>query len=360
MSTLGGTYDYCGTWRSDVVQHCGPCLVPLDTDAVDGIYQNNYLTVLEAACEQMPAPGSTITISGDLFGTTPIAIVTAEPTYSSVPAPDYGPISLGARVGIAFGGLALLLALAGVVVICNGKRRRRAFLRELEHRHGGPGWPHPKSRYGGGGSADMFETPVSQKPLRGWDNESPVSAHTDSGPYPRYFSPYSSQYNSPVTGPEGGPGGPGATHWPTLPTQDQLDQLIQAHTPVHGSPPPAFSQWPTVNQEKMLMQMHAHHEQRQHELAIGLALGGDDASLRSKNSNLNLNGFPIEPKGKEKDETYEMVESPYGNEKNGDATAGREYEYPYRMPAPPQAPVLHHPGYGRHHESRRGSDSALS
>ncbi len=344
-----------------MVSHCQPCLVPLDTDAVDGIYQNNYLTVLEAACEQMPAPGSTISISGDLFGVNPITIVTPEPTYSSVPAPDYGPISLGARVGIAFGGLALLLALAGGVVICNGKRRRRAFLRELEQRNGGQGWPHPKSRYGGGGSADMFETPVSQKPLRGWENESPVSAHTDSGPYQRYFSPYSSQYNSPVTGPEGGPGGPGATHWPTLPTQEQLDQLIQAHTPVHGSPPPAFSQWPTVNQEKMLMQMHAHHEQRQHELAIGLALGGDDASLRSKNSNLNLNGFPIESKGKEKDETYEMVESPYGNEKNGDAAAataaGREYEYPYRMPAPPQAPVLHHPGYGRHHESRHGSES---
>ena len=328
----------------DQVSHCGPCLVPLETDVVDGISQNNYMTVLEAACEQKPALGGTISISGDLFGTTAITIVTPEPTYSSVPTPDYGPVSLGARVGIAFGGVAFLLALAGIVVICNGKRKRRAFLRELEQRNGGQGWPHPKTRYDGG-SGDMFETPVSQKPLRGWDSESPVSAHTD-GPFPRYFSPYSSQYNSPVTGPEAS-----ANHWPTMPTQEQLDQMLQGQTPVHGSPPPAFSQWPTVAQEKMMMQMHAHHEHRQTELAIGLALGGDDASLRSKNSNVNLNanGYPIESKGKERDDSYEMhkVESPYGNEP-GDAP-DRQYEYPYRMPAPPQAPVLHHPGYGRHH-----------
>jgi hypothetical protein len=357
MSTAAPTFDYCSRWETDQVPHCGPCLVPLETDVVDGISQNNYMTVLEAACEQRPAPGSTVSIQGDVFGSNPIVIVTPEPTYSSVPTPDYGPVSLGARVGIAFGGVAFLLALTGIIIICNGKRRRRAFLRELEQRHGGQGWPHPKTRYDGGGSNDMFETPVSQKPLRGWDTESPVSAHTD-GPYPRYFSPYSSQYNSPVTGPEG-PGGPtGGANWPTMPTQEQLDQLLQAQTPVHGSPPPAFSQWPTVAQEKMMMQMHAHHEQRQTELAIGLALGGDDASLRSKNSNLNPNGYPIESKGKERDDSYEMhaVESPQGNE-GGDATA-RQYEYPYRMPAPPQAPVLHHPGYGRHHEPRRGSDSA--
>ncbi len=335
-----------------MVPHCGPCLVPLN----DGIYLNNYLTVLEAACEQKPAPGTTVSISGDIFGTTPIAIVTPEISYSSVPAPDYGPVSLGARVGIAFGGLAFILLAVGVFIICNGKRKRRAYLRELESRHGGQPWPHPKMRYDGGGSnGDMFETPVSQKPLRGWESESPVSAHTD-GPYPRYFSPYSSQYNSPVSGPEG-PGGPSAVHWPTLPTQEQLDQLIQAQSPAHGSPPPAFTQWPTIAQEKMLMQIHSHHEQRQNEIAVGIALGGEDASLRSKPSNLNMNGYPIESKGKERDEAYEMhdvVESPYGDP--GQVDPGRQYEYPYRMPAPPQAPVLHHPGYGRQYGPRPGSD----
>lgn len=362
MTTSVGAYDYCRNWEQDAVPHCSPCLIPLDNNLYGGVYLNNYMMILEAACEQKPAPGSTVSISGNPFGTTPVVVVPPEVTYSTVPTPDYGPISLGARVGIAFGGLAFLLFIAGFCIVCNGKRRRRAFLRELEHRHGGQGWPHPKTRYGGGGGGssggDMFETPVSQKPLRGWDTESPVSAHTD-GPYPRYFSPYSSQYNSPVTGPEGP--GPSAHQWPTtLPTQEQLDQMIMSQSPAHGSPPPAFSQWPTGPQEKMLMQMHAHHEQRQTELAIGLALGGDEASLRSKSSNLNMNGYPIEAKGKERDEAYEMheVESPYGNGNGngtGDAT-GRQYEYPYRMPAEPQAPVLHHPGYGRHHGSRHGSD----
>jgi hypothetical protein len=372
MTTSVGAYDYCQNWEQDMVPKCSPCLLALQ----DGVYTNNYMTILEAACEQKPAPGSTVSIDGDPFSTTPIVIVPPEVTYASVPTPDYGSISLGARVGIAFGGLAFLLAVAGFCIVCNGKRRRRAFLRELERRHGAGGYPHPKTWYGGSGSVgpDMFETPVSQRPLHGWDTESPVSAHTD-GTFPRYFSPYSSQYNSPITGPEGP--NPSTGHWPTPPPQPEpqhLDQLIQTQTPVHGSPPPAFSQWPTVTQEKMLMQMHAHHERRQTELAIGIALGGDDASLRSKASNLNLNanGYPIESKGKEREqqqqetETYEMheVEIPYGHGNgngngngHGDA-GGRQYEYPYRMPAEPQAPVLHHPGYGRHHGARSGSDGA--
>ena len=383
------------------------------------MYLNNYMMILEAACEQRPAPGSTISIRGDPFDNTKsVEIVPPEPSFSSVPTTDYGPISLGARVGIAFGGIAFLLALAGFCVVCIGKRRRRRFLRELEQRHGamaavpGQGWPHPKTRYGGddGGNGDMFETPVSQRPLRGWgDNSenSPVSGHTD-GPYPRYFSPYTSTYNSPVSA--GGAGGPSNVVWPTtLPTQEQLDQMLreqqlqlqqqqqqqfqQPHHQYHnqqyqpsplsatttaGGGPPAFSQWPTATQEKLLMQMHAHHEQRQTELAIGLALGGDDASLRSKgsgmnlNSNLNANGYPIESKGKEREgvngggeEGYELseVESPYGNGNgNGgggmNGNAGYCYDargYAYRMPAEPQAPVLHHPGYGRHHGSRPGS-----
>ncbi|KAL2130890.1 hypothetical protein VTI74DRAFT_5820 [Chaetomium olivicolor] len=357
MSTTVGAFDYCSNWQENAVGHCGPCLIPLDDH---GIYLNNYVTILEAACEQKPAPGSTISIEGDPFDTKPIIIVPPQPTYATVPTPDYGPVSLGARVGIAFGGLAFILAIVGFCIVCNGKRRRRAFLRELEQRHGAQGWPQPKSRYGGGGP-DMFETPVSQKPLRGWggENESPVSAHTDTpgGAFPRYFSPYSSNYNSPITGPEGG--GPGSTSgaaWPTVPpTQQQLEQMMLRQSPVHGSPPPAFTQWPTVTQEKMLMQMEAHHEKRQNELAIGLAMGVDEGSLRSNAVGLNANGYPIESKGKEKDEAYEMheVDSPSGIG-NGNAE-GRQYEYPYRMPAQPQAPVLHHPGYGRHHGERRGS-----
>jgi len=97
------------------------------------------------------------------------------------------------------------------------------------------------------------------------------------------------------------------------------------------------------------------HEQRQNEIAIGLALGGDDASLRSKGSNPSINNNPYtnglytaEGKGKSRDEVYEMheVESPY--------SGGSGRPTGYVMPAEPAAPVLHHPGYGRHHAPTRG------
>jgi hypothetical protein len=303
------------------------------------------MTVLEAACEQKPSTGSTVSIQGDLFGSEDVVIVPPQPAYASVPSTDYGPISLGGRVGIAFGGSAFLLAVAGFCIVCNGKRKRRAFLRDLQRRHEAQGWPHPSTRYGGGGS-DMFETPVSQKPLRGWETESPVSAHTY-GAFPRYFSPYSSQYNSPVSP---GSAGPVAANWPSLPTQQQFGDLIQQQSPVHGSPPPAFTQWPTVGQEKLLMQQQMQYDKRQQQGVIGVALGGDEAS--SPYQILNHNGYPVDSKGKEPGEEYEM-DSPYSS-KGNTGTLDRDYRYP--MPTEPRAPVLHHPGYGRHHRSRPGAD----
>ena len=104
------------------------------------------------------------------------------------------------------------------------------------------------------------------------------------------------------------------------------------------------------------------HEQRQREIAIGIALGGEDASLRSKPSNSNL-GYESSGKGKGRDEIYEMheVESPYNNNNNsnntGNVSVGGTGGY-YQMPAQPQAPVLHHPGYGRAHGSRPGSNGS--
>ncbi|KAM7223316.1 hypothetical protein V8F06_001193 [Rhypophila decipiens] len=361
-TTSGGTYDYCSAWENDelFVSKCGSCLGNMQTERHwDYLSVANFLTMLDAACIQKPKPGSVLSFDGNPMSTDPIVITTPTPSYASVPGEDYGPISLGARVGIAFGGIAFILAIVGFCIVWNGKRRRRAFLRDLERRHAEQGWPHPKTRYGGSREGDMFETPVSQRPLRGWD-ESPVSAGPDpimDKPLPRYFSPYSSQYNSPVSATDAAGSAAGA-HWPTMPNT-RLEQLIQEQSPAHGSPPPAFTQWPSPAQEKLMMQMH--HERRQTEIAIGLALGGDDASLRSKNSNPNLgpygsNGYPLDKKGKERDEAYEMVESPYNsNSATSSSGGGDPNAMRYQMPAEPQAPVLHHPGYGRHHVSRPGT-----
>lgn len=109
------------------------------------------------------------------------------------------------------------------------------------------GWPSPLQV---GGMKEVSDTPLSQKPLRAWD-DSPMSAHSDQ-PFPRYFSPYSSQFNSPVS-------------------------ATDAQQP----------QWPVLGASQMLQ----HQQQQNMTQNIGLALGGDDASSA---------------KGKDKAEVYEM------------------------------------------------------
>jgi len=389
-----GAYDYCQRWDHHQVPRCNSCV----EDLSDGHYLVDYFSILDGACQQRPGNGSSISMYGDPFKPDSTVVITEPgPTYATVPTPDYGVVSLGARVGIAFGGLAFILVLAGFIIVCNGKRRRRAFLRDLQRRHAAEqGWPNPHGRHGGGG--DMFETPVSAKPLRGGWDESPISAHTEGTDrtLPRYFSPYSSQFNSPISATDatGGPSGKGGSLWPPLQPhqiqqlnhdqQQRMDQIIQEQSPAHGSPPPAFTQWPSPTQEKLFMQM-MHHEKRQNELAIGIALGGmhDDSNaggLRGKHqAGSPLSPYQDEPsstvsrkgssaKGKERqDEAYEMVESPYnsssangsgsesGQHNNNNLNSNNPY---YKMPAEPQAPVLHHPGYGRQYGSRPGTGSS--
>jgi hypothetical protein len=211
------------------------------------------VTLLDTGCTQQPLPGKTISVEGDPFSVQIVNATDPSPTPSL--SPDHytsSSFTLGAKVGIAVGGLLLVLAIAGFCIVWNGKRRRRAFLRRLEARTGGKGWPTPST------NAEMFETPVSQRALRGWD-DSPSSAHTEKH-FPPYFSPYQSQYNSPVSAVEG----------------------------------PSQPQWPVSNSL-----------QQQQQQEIGIALGGDDSSGHWDE------GEPS--RGKKRQESYEMheVESEY-------------------------------------------------
>lgn len=145
-------------------------------------------------------------MEGSPFSVIPVNITEPTPTATFIPNYYPGPLDLDARVGIAFGSLVLILIVAGIFIIWNGKRKRRAFLKRLETKINKrpAGWPSPidtsTGPYFDKGSTQKpprtwDDTPLSQKPLRDWDN-SPQSVETEKFPT-RYFSPYSSRFNSP-------------------------------------------------------------------------------------------------------------------------------------------------------------------
>jgi hypothetical protein len=365
-------------------------------------------------------------------------VTTPTPTPLYTYIPDSTAVPVGARVGIAAAGIIVILAIAGCCVVWNGKRRRRRFLRELEKRHAdGAGWPHPKTRHGG---SDMLETPASQRPLRGWDDtpasqrplrgwdDTPASAATEASTDPslgRHFSPYSSTYNSPVSAIDG----PAMRNWPTLSPQkltqvqveelaymraqdemirrQQEEQQMQLHHEQlrqQQTQPPAFTQWPSSKKEKLAQMQYEREQQAPAEVGIGLALGGDEASLRSKPSNQQIDTVSLRSKnsdpqfssnnpyggslagdlsqpyrttyqttgsssssspakgkprgGSDEDEAYEMHEVLSSGGGSSDRPPAQA-QHP-RMPAPPQAPVLHHPGYGRHPSLRRTGTGSSS
>jgi len=339
--------------------------------------------MMDTACQQKPLPGHTISIEGNPFSADQVNATQPTETPLYTYTPDKSVLNLGARVGIAIAGILLILTVAGSCIVWNGKRKRQAFLRDLEKRHAHQGWPHPKTPHGSsGGGPDMFETPLSQKPLRGW-GDSPVSAVTETTegggqgglPLPRYFSPYASTYNSPVSA----GGGPSTANWPTLSPQ-RLDPALDDACRLsphqgQGQQPPAFTHWPSSTQEKLMQMQHEREQQAAADIGIGIALGGDEASLRSKDSNPQLTpaaaaAYGYDPyhmtdaKGKDRDhEAYEMyavesssrsspsTHSPSSGVGANPAVAGSgghlASNNPYRFPVEPQAPVLHHPGYGR-------------
>ncbi|POR37044.1 Uncharacterized protein TPAR_02737 [Tolypocladium paradoxum] len=288
LSSEYKSYEYCDQWPvTDSLDFSG-CMDCLQ--AAGNFYLANFVTALQAGCEQRPAPGILVGLDGNVFSPTQVNITAPTPTASVNPEWfDQGPLNLGAKVGIAIGGVALLLMILGCGIVLNGKRRRRAYLRKLEAACAHQGWSSPNAQ----GRGDMAETPASQQPFRGWDDtplsqqplrgwdDSPMTA-SPGKPFPTYFSPYSSQYNSPVSAQDG-----------------------------------QNMQWP---QEALGRTQN-----------IGLALAGDDSGSHWTPSS-------SDGKGKAREEAYEMhkVDSVESCSSTGHV----------RMPRT-EAPVLGHPGHGR-------------
>ncbi|KAI0834649.1 hypothetical protein F5Y06DRAFT_278536 [Hypoxylon sp. FL0890] len=271
LSSTSSIYGYCDKWTEYNLDKCHACL----SSTTDGNYLSNFISILDGACRLRLEPPATIPIQGRIFSTDVVNVTSPTPTATFAPPGLQGPLDSGAIAGIVVGGLVVLLALAGCGIVLNGKRRRKAYLRRRSQIV--KNWPPSQ------GGGEMFETPISQKPLRGWE-DSPISAATQTT-FPPYFSPYASQYNSPVSGVEG----------------------------------PSNMAWPV---EK------AHNN-------IGVAISPD----RDVTSPWD------DKKGKEKaavdNDGYELQE--------GVNSAGG---YGFPIPPPPplvsQAPMLGHPGYGRH------------
>ncbi|ROW06122.1 hypothetical protein VMCG_04646 [Cytospora schulzeri] len=326
LSSNVGEYDYCGNWAwSDFVDACVSCLRTSD----GGDYLGNMVVLLQVGCDQRPKPGATVAVKGGIFSTTQMNETTPTPTNSWVnPINNSGPISLGAKVGIAIGGFCFLLIVAGFFIVCNGRRRRRAFLRKLEMRQREAGWAQPAMTTGVmSRGPDLNNTPLSQKPLRGWD-DSPGSVGAPEQQFARYYSPYSSQYNSPVSA----AGTPGLTahQWP----QEFHDHLAQGY--------------PSSSQEKAI---HDQHEAaaglRSPPINIGVALGGDDKSQRMEHS-----GFSSWDRQHTTGEEYELheVSSAGGSSAGGGNMLGHNSSFRDRMAR--GTPILQHPGNGRYSPDR--------
>lgn len=341
MTTSGvGAFDYCSIWQADqTTKLCKPCLQR--GDQPNPKYWGNYVTVLEAACLQRPKAGQALSLEGSPFSPNPMTITTPSEKPLHTYTPDSSAISLGGKVGIAAGAILLLLFLSGCMIVCLGKRRRRRYLRRLEAKHRHQGWPTPNNQ------GEMFETPLSQKPLRGWE-DSPISAHTDHAEqsFPRYFSPYSSQYNSPVSANEHSAGpSMASTAWPTHPgpgafpnsTQEKLQQMMHEQSIAASSPGGAGASIHTFG---------AQQGRSTPQLEIGLAFGGDDPSIRTKPSNQSIQSHHSQS-------AYTWEQPDKGKRNMGDEQGYELHDVhsdgSMRIPQSQHstAPVLGHPGYGR-------------
>ena len=172
------------------------------------------LTVLHGACLQQPTPGNLIAVEGNIFSKEAMNVTDPTKVNASTFNGNKGGLSLGAKVGIAISAILVFIIITGFCIVCNGKRRRRRALAEHQEKTGYANWvaeqqagnpQQPPSMFEARNPPEFHDSPASQRPLvRGnqWNNlnsavqeESPASAFGEKA----YFSPYSSQYSSPVS-----------------------------------------------------------------------------------------------------------------------------------------------------------------
>ncbi|TVY49865.1 hypothetical protein LOCC1_G000216 [Lachnellula occidentalis] len=216
------------------------------TDLQWAISSPTDAVALDAACQQQPSSGNTISYSGNIFSETLIQISNPSSGPQSTFSQSSGGLTLGAKIGIAVGAIVFAFGLAGFCIVWNGRRRRRQFLARHQQQSGYADWLAQQEAAKQTGYADwlaqqeiaqanasgahqgtpvdamsagsFFDSPQSTRPLvssRPWapghsQEESPMSAVGEKV----YFSPYSSNYSSPVTANDQAQAAAAAREWP--------------------------------------------------------------------------------------------------------------------------------------------------
>lgn len=129
--TNNQTYGYCsangGVFNGPNIKSCTSCLQA----SSDQAYLSNFMTALEAGCEQKPEPGVLLSLSGTVFAKEAVDIT--EPTEDIRSKPKgagSATLTTGAIVGIAVG--AGLLLLGGIALFIVYWRRQKKFDKEEE------------------------------------------------------------------------------------------------------------------------------------------------------------------------------------------------------------------------------------
>ncbi|KAI8633271.1 hypothetical protein F5Y19DRAFT_417295 [Xylariaceae sp. FL1651] len=122
-------YEYCTANGNFTNSHVDDCIKCFASSPNQG-YLSNFVTALKAGCEQKPAPGKLLGLSGSLF-TSSLVNITAPPAdpSSGGQGSGFGITSTGAIVGIALGGA--LLFLGGLALFWAYHRRQKRLFSDV-------------------------------------------------------------------------------------------------------------------------------------------------------------------------------------------------------------------------------------
>ncbi|KFY33515.1 hypothetical protein V494_07551, partial [Pseudogymnoascus sp. VKM F-4513 (FW-928)] len=142
----GDIFDYCFADNPGFAQRnptCNTCLRHME----DNTYVSNFLTALEAGCNQHPSQSSLIGLDGSVFSDYPVNITSTPFNPEEDSSTSSGGLNTGAKAGIAVACVLVVLIIASVLLIYFFKFRRfrnsDALNTHYDPRHGSSGISPP-------------------------------------------------------------------------------------------------------------------------------------------------------------------------------------------------------------------------